>query len=96
MNLANTSYKDLDIGQQLYIVEECGIDCSYFITCLYLTEIHVNAFGVDWIRAEINTKYEHHDSVYDCKDFYRIFITQEDAIKYCEESGWAYGFLWKD
>lgn len=31
--------------------------------------------------------------LYDRKDFYRIFLTQDDAIKYCEENNRAYSFL---
>lgn len=85
-----TSYKDLDIGQKLYIVEECGIDCSYFIEPYRLTKFVVyEDTGLD----EIMVENAHHKYIYERKDFYKIFPTQDDAIKYCEKMGVAYSFL---
>ena len=93
MNLANTSYKDLDIGQRLFVLEECGIDKSLFIETWYLAEFSVNAFGVSCIEVEDGIKGRHSRYIYDRKDFYKIFLTQDDAIKYCEENNRAYSFL---
>ena len=89
-NLLNVSYKDLDIGQKLYIVEECGIDCSYFIEPWRLIKFVV--YEDVWL-SEIEVKNPHHRWIYDRKDFYKIFLTQDDAIKYCNEIGVAYSFL---
>lgn len=89
-SLLDVSHKDLDIGQKLYIVEECGIDCSYFIEHWCLTRFVVHE---DVGLSEIEVKNQHHRYIYDRKDFYKIFLTQDDAIEYCEEMGVAYSFL---
>lgn len=89
MNLVNVSYKDLDIGQKIYILQECGIDCSYFIETHYLSGIYINKNGIRYIEVTRgNNEY-----VCDCEHFYKIFTTQQDAVKYCEENGLAYQFL---
>ena len=89
-NLLDVSYKDLDIGQKLYIIEECGIDCSYFIEpCRLIKFVVYEDVGL----SEIEVKNQHHRWIYDRKDFYKIFLTQDDAIKYCNEMGVACSFL---
>lgn len=89
-SLLDVSYKDLDMGQKLYIVEECGIDCSYFVESWQLIGFTVyENMGL----GEIMAKNKHHSYIYDRKDFYRIFLTQDDAIEYCEKMGVAYSFL---
>lgn len=92
-DLANISYRELDIGQRLFVLEECGIDQSLFIEPWYLVEFSVNAYGVSYIEVEDGIKGKHSRESYDRKDFYRIFLTLDDAIKYCEENGRAYSFL---
>ena len=89
-SLLDISYKDLDIGQKLYIVEECGIDCSYFVEPWQLIGFKVYE---DTGLSEIEVKNQHHRWIYDRKDFYKFFLTQDDAIKYCDEMGVAYSFL---
>ena len=90
MNLAKTSYKDLNIGQQLYIVEECGIECSYVRESWRLIKFVVcENVGI----SEVEVKCAHSNYIYHRKDFYKIFLTQNEAIKYCEEMDVAYSFL---
>lgn len=92
-DLANTSYRELDIGQKLFILEECGIDQSLCIEPWYLAEFSVNACGVSYIEVEDGIRNKHSRESYERKDFDRIFLTLDDAIKYCEENGRAYSFL---
>lgn len=93
MKLADISYKDLNIGQRLFILEECGIDQSLVITTYYLAEFSVDAFGVGCIKVDDGIKGRHSKFSYDWRDFDKIFLTQDDAIKYCEENNRAYSFL---
>lgn len=89
-SLLDISYKDLDIGQKLYIVKECGIDCSYFIEPWHLIKFVVyEDVGI----SEIEVTNQHHRWIYDRKAFYKMFLTQDDAIEYCEKMGVAYSFL---
>lgn len=88
-NLTDVSYKDLDVGQKLFMVEECGIDNSLIVVSWHLTQFLVNALGISYIEVDrrSSTRVYHH------RDFYRIFLTKEDAIQYCEENCRAYSFL---
>ena len=91
-DLANTSYKELNIGQILFVLEECGIDQSLFIEPWYLAEFSVNAYGVSYIEVEDDITGKHSRLSYDRKDFYRIFLTLDDEIKYSEKNVRAYSF----
>lgn len=91
-NLLSTSHKDLDIGQKLYIIEECGIDCSYFIEPWSLTEFVVSTEGIGCIKV----KRGNNICFYDRQCFSKIFTVKNDAIQYCEDAGIAYGFLIND
>lgn len=88
-NLSKISHKDLNIGQMLFLVEECGIDCSYFIEPYSLICFTVGRMGI----SEITIKNKCSQHIISRDWFGRIFTSKDDAIKYCEEMGVAYSFL---
>lgn len=88
-SLADVSYRNLEIGQALYTVVDCGIDLSLIINKQILDRFEVDKDGLVWIHLHRGHNYE----TWQRGKFHRVFLTKEEAIGYCEENNRAYSSL---